>query len=99
MVVRRSWGDQDPLLRAGGRRVMQAWRRDCLGPVNLRAPLAPSIGRSAAGDRRTECFRSEISRAGLAIGLAASFAPLPLAPAHGSANPRRVARLPFAAPP
>jgi len=78
---------------------MQAWRRDCLGPVNLRAPLAPSIGRSAAGDRRTECFRSEISRAGLAIGLAASFALLPLAWAQGSATRRRVLRLPSASPP
>jgi len=78
---------------------MQPWRRGCLGPVHSRAPPAPPIGWSAAGDQRAECFRSGTSRAGLAIGLAASFALLPLAWAQGSATRRRVPRLPSASPP
>jgi lysophospholipase L1-like esterase len=78
---------------------MQPWRRDCLGPVPFRAPPAPPTIRSAAGDRRAECFRSETSRAGLAVGLAASFALLPVAWAQGSATRRRVPRLPSASPP
>jgi lysophospholipase L1-like esterase len=78
---------------------MHPWRRDCLGPVHFRAPLAPPIDRSAAGDRGAECFRSETSRARLAIGLAGSFALLPLAWAQGSATRRRVPRLPSASPP
>ena len=78
---------------------MQPCRRDCLGSVHFRAPFAPPIGRSAAEDRRTQCFRNEISRAGLALGLAASFALLPLAWAQGSATRRRVLRLPSASPP
>jgi lysophospholipase L1-like esterase len=78
---------------------MQPWRRDCLGPVHFRAPLAPPIGESVVGDRRTQRFRNEISRAGLALGLAASFALLPLAWAQGSATRRRVLRLPSASPP
>src|SRR5262245_56552405 len=78
---------------------MQPWRRDCLGPVHFRAPPAPPIIPSAASDRRAECFRSETSRAGLAIGLAASFVLLPLAWAQGSATRRRVPRLPSASPP
>jgi hypothetical protein len=78
---------------------MQPRRRDCPGPVHFRAPPAPAVGRSAAGDRGAECFRSETSRAGLAIGLAASFALLPVAWAQVSATRRRVPRLPSASPP
>ena len=78
---------------------MQPGRRDCIGPVPFRAPTAPPIGRSAAGDRRTECFRGKTSDARLAVGLAASFALLPLAWAQGAATRRRVARLPSASPP
>src|SRR5262245_41372740 len=78
---------------------MHAWRGDRFGPVHFRAPPAPPISRSAVGDRRAECFGSGTSRAGLAIGLAASFALLPLAWAQGSATRRRVPRLPSASPP
>jgi lysophospholipase L1-like esterase len=78
---------------------MQPWRGDRFAPVHFRAPLAPQISRSAAGDRRAEFSRSRTSRAGLAIGLAASFALLPLAWAQGSATRRRVPRLPSASPP
>jgi lysophospholipase L1-like esterase len=78
---------------------MQPSRRDYLGCVHFRAPLAPPIGESVVGHRRTQCFRNEISRAGLALGLAASFALLPLAWAQGSATRRRVLRLPSASPP
>jgi lysophospholipase L1-like esterase len=78
---------------------MQPWRGDRFGPVHFRAPPAPSISPSAAGDRRAECSPSGTSRAGLAIGLAASFALLPLAWAQGSAARRRIPRLPSASPP
>jgi lysophospholipase L1-like esterase len=78
---------------------MQPRRGDRFGPVHFRPPLAPPTGGPAAGDRRAECSRSGPSRAGLAIGLAASFAFLPLAWAQGSATRRRVPRLPSASPP
>jgi lysophospholipase L1-like esterase len=78
---------------------MQPRRGDRFGPVHFCAPLAARTSTSAAGDRRAEGSRSGTSRAGLAIGLAASFALLPLAWAQGSATRRRVPRLPSASPP
>jgi lysophospholipase L1-like esterase len=78
---------------------MQPWRGGRFGLVHVRAPLAPPITPSAACDRRAEYSRSGTSRAGLVIGLAASFALLPLAWAQGCATRRRVPRLPSASPP
>jgi hypothetical protein len=98
-----------PLLRAGGRRVMQPRRGDRFGPIHFRPPLAPPTGGPAAATGRRNApaadHRAPGSRSGLPLRSRSCHWPGPRALQRAGACPvcrprvRRTAeRFPVSAP-